>query len=40
MSDRLIATEQSQDLVTQAILSEGNEVPGDILINQIQIFKR
>jgi len=39
MSDRLIATEQSQDLVTQAILSEGNEVPGDILINQIQIFK-
>ncbi len=39
MSDRLIATEQSQDLVTQAILSEGTELPRDIQINQIQIYR-
>lgn len=39
MNDRIISTEQSQDLVTHAILSGGNELPQEILVNQIQIFK-
>ena len=39
MSERLLATEQSQDLVTTSILIDGNEIPGTIKVNQIIIDK-
>jgi Rhs element Vgr protein len=39
MSERLIATDQSQDLVTFAILVDGNELPGEIQVSQIHVFK-
>jgi Rhs element Vgr protein len=39
MSERVIATEQSQDLVTSTILIDGNQIPGTVKVNQIVIDK-
>ena len=39
MSERVIATERSQDLISLAILIDGNEIPQHIQINQIEIYK-
>jgi Rhs element Vgr protein len=39
MSDRLIATERSQDLVTFAVLIDGSELPREIQISQMYVYK-
>lgn len=39
MSERVVASDQSQDLVTQVMLVDGSELPRDIQISQIQVFK-
>lgn len=39
MSERIIATGQSQDLVTTTILIDGNQIPGTVKVNQIVIDK-